>query len=110
MNDKEKSEEIEDEEIEDDEIEDKEIFSKKYFTVKDIKGAVLNDQDGTGGKFGISFLETIAIIVFSLLLFVTGVFLTVFTFYTGIGLIVGIVVMIAAVAIPFIALGRGYKK
>ena len=85
---------------------DREVMAKKSITTADLKDAVSDGSLGLGAIAGESVLKTVAVIVFSLLLIAGGIFFAVFTGYTIIGLIVGIIMIIAAIAIPFKGLGR----
>jgi hypothetical protein len=85
---------------------DRAVMEKKSITPADIKGAIIDDPMGSKGAPGGNLLKTIVVIVFSLLLLAGGIFMAVFSSITVFGIIIGIVMIIAAIAIPFYALGR----
>src|SRR4051812_38070019 len=86
---------------------DRAVMEKKGLSMKDIKGAVIDDPmglknlEGAEGTNDGNLLKTIVVIVFSLMLLAGGIFLAVFSSITIIGIIAGIVMIIAAIAIPF---------
>ena len=85
---------------------DREVLEKKSINVADVKSAVSDSSLGLGANAGKSVLRTGAILVFSLLLLISGVFLAIFTSYTIFGLIIGIAMIVAAIGIPFMTLGK----
>lgn len=98
---------------------DEVIKNKKSITLEDFKGAILDDRknsevvedEGDSGKnVRRLFFGKIILWAFSILLFITGVFIALFTFYTGIGIIFGAALIIAAVCLPFVARGDWIKR
>ncbi len=83
---------------------DRELLEKKSINMADVKSAVSDGSIGLGAEAGKNVLRTGAILIFSLLLLATGVFIAIFTSYTVLGLIIGVLMIIVAIAIPFKAL------
>jgi hypothetical protein len=85
---------------------DKAVLSKESLTMDDAKYAVSSDMGGTERKVHGSMARTAVVVAFGALLFIGGLYIAILTSLTGFGIIVGVIGMIAGVAVPFVALRR----
>jgi hypothetical protein len=85
------------------------VERNKFDPFSDVK-AELSESSGSAREPGTMLFGTAVILVFSFLLFATGLYVAVTTAITVFGLIVGIIMMIVAVCIPFLAGGNWMNK
>jgi hypothetical protein len=85
---------------------DRDVMAKKNFTVEDIKDALTENTTSSDGRVGGNIVRTGAILVFCLLLVASGIGTIFLTSLTVFGIIVGALMILAGVIIPFVALGR----
>src|SRR5215216_1786532 len=86
------------------------LRNKKFLTLTDVKDEILKDNGGSREDTGSPLSGTIAIWAFSILLFATGLFVLVTTSLTVFGIVVGIIMMAAAVYIPFATRAKWMKS
>jgi hypothetical protein len=90
------------------EAEKRRVENRKSDPLSDVKDEILNDRSEKGP--GTRLFGNLALLGFSFLLFVTGLFVAIMTSITVFGLIVGIIMMVVAVCLPFLARGNWMNK
>lgn len=88
---------------------DRELMNKKGLSMDDVKGA-LTDRTMGSGKNGGEFLMMAAGLVFGILLIGTGVFIAATTYYTIFGILAGVVLMLAGLAVIYFGFTRKPKQ
>lgn len=78
------------------------VINKKSITAADVGSALGEINTKTTAENEAPVFKSIGIYIFSLLLIVSGAAVAIFTSLTGIGIIIGIIIIIAGIAMPFI--------
>ena len=85
---------------------DEKVINKKSITTADIGAAVQSFSAKSADENEAPVFKSIGIWIISLLMIVSGAAVAVFTALTGVGIIVGIIIVIAGIAMPFIVSRR----
>jgi hypothetical protein len=88
---------------------DRELMNKKGLSVEDVKG-ILTDETMTSGKNGGELTMMLAGLIFGVLLIGTGVFIALTTYYSIFGILAGVVLAIAGVAIAYFGFTKKPKQ
>jgi hypothetical protein len=82
---------------------DQKVASKTSITASDIGSAFKELNLKPGGKDNTPVYKSLGIWIFSLLLIFSGAAIAVFTFVSVIGIVIGVIMIIAGITMPFLA-------
>ena len=81
---------------------DADVINKKSITAADIGSALFDNNTKSPERINTPVFKSIGLLIFSLLLIVSGIMTAVLLSFTVIGLVIGIAFVIAGIVIPFV--------
>jgi uncharacterized membrane protein len=84
---------------------DREVMKKKILSSTDVKNALNENKVGNALSSGRHFPETGPKLIFGVLLVITGIMIAVITSISVIGIVIGAVMVIAGIILPFSSIG-----
>lgn len=85
---------------------DDKVINKKSITTADIGAAAQSFSAKSAGEGEAPVFKSLGVWIFSLLMIISGAAVAVFTSLTGVGIIIGLIIIIAGIAMPFITSRR----